>query len=367
MNRPLFQLILVQLREFYREPGIIFWGIIFPILMAWGLGIAFTQKGELIQTIAVIEDPAHPVPALRNFLSDASVSENKDNGGEEYTKIVADENLGKTRYQFTSTSWEGAMRLLKRGAIIVIIEEKDGKLQYHFDPLNSDAQLNYLKLSAAINRTAAAEGSAEIIPFTQTGSRYIDFLVPGLIAMGVMMSIMWGIGYSLIEKRSKKLLRRMVATPMRKSSFLISHFVARVILSIVEASLLYLFAHYYFDITIEGSLIALAAVFLAGMVAFTGIAVFVASRTAKLEIANGLINVVIMPMMILSGVFFSYHNFPDAVIPFIQKLPLTMLADSIRSIFIEGTGLKEHLVEIASMTGVGVVFFLTGLKIYKWY
>jgi ABC-type multidrug transport system permease subunit len=181
------------------------------------------------------------------------------------------------------------------------------------------------------------------------------------------MSTLWGVGYSLIEKRSKKLLRRMVATPMRKSSFLISHFLARLILSIVEATLLYLFAHYYFDITIEGSLIALAAVFMAGMIAFTGIAVFVASRTAKLEIANGLINVVSMPMMVLSGVFFSYHNFPDAVIPYIQKLPLTMLADGIRSIFIEGTGLREHFIEIFSMTGVGVVFFLAGLKIYKWY
>jgi len=367
MNRPFFQLILIHLREFYREPGIIFWGIIFPILMAWGLGIAFTQKGELIQKIVIIEDVAHPNPPLQNFLGDAKISKNEAGGGEEYTKTVDEVNLGKTRYQFISTSWEGAMRLLKRGTVIIIIEEKDGKLQYHFDPLNSEAQLNYLKLSAAIERPVAANNTAEVSPLTQTGSRYIDFLVPGLIAMGVMMSTMWGIGYSLIEKRSKKLLRRMVATPMRKSSFLISHFVARIILSVVEASLLYLFAHYYFDITIEGSLIALTAVFMAGMVAFTGIAVFVASRTAKLEIANGLINVVIMPMMVLSGIFFSYHNFPDAVIPFIQKLPLTMLADGIRSIFIEGTGLKEHLGEIASMTGVGVVFFLAGLKIYKWY
>jgi len=211
------------------------------------------------------------------------------------------------------------------------------------------------------------ESSAEIVPMTQKGTRYIDFLIPGLIAMGLMMSTMWGISYSLIEKRSKKLLRRLIATPMKRSSFLISQFLARIILTTLEAVLLYLFAHFYFDITIEGSILALALIFLAGVLAFTGISILISARTSKTEIGNGLINAVVMPMMVLSGVFFSYHNFPQATIPFIQALPLTMLADGIRSIFIEGVGLSQLVVEIVALTGVGIVTFLIGLRIYKWY
>jgi ABC-type multidrug transport system permease subunit len=178
---------------------------------------------------------------------------------------------------------------------------------------------------------------------------------------------MWGIGYSLVEQRTKKLLRRMIATPMKKSSFLISHFVGRTVLCAVEALLLYVFVHYYFDISIQGSIPALVVLFLAGVIAFTGIAIFAASRTSRTEIANGLINAVTMPMMVVSGVFFSYHNFPDIVIPLIQVLPLTMLADGIRSIFIEGAGFREVTSSIFILSGLGVIFFAFGLKIYKWY
>ncbi|MEJ2634000.1 MAG: ABC transporter permease [Calditrichia bacterium] len=369
MKRPLFQLILIQFKEYYREPGIIFWSIIFPILIAWGLGIAFTNKGELIKNIAVVENSAAPVPVLRNFLKDAKkeVVRRDDQSEINLEKRVDEGKLGTIRYNFMITNWDNAILLLKRGVVPLIIEEKDGKLEYHFDPMNTDAQLTYLQVSGAITNSRLVENPADIIPLTKKGTRYIDFLIPGLIAMGLMMSTMWGISYSLIEKRAKKLLRRMLATPMKKSSFLISQFLARIVLTTMEAFLLYLFAHYYFGITIEGSLVGLALIFFAGMIAFTGIAIFVSARTSKTEIGNGLINAVVMPMMILSGIFFSYHNFPKAVIPIIQVLPLTMLADGIRSIFIEGAGLHELAVEIVTLSGVGIVFFLAGLRIYRWY
>ncbi|MCK6621258.1 MAG: ABC transporter permease [Calditrichaceae bacterium] len=368
MNQPLIQLILIQFKEFYREPGIIFWGIVFPILMAWGLGVAFTSKAEQIRNVALIESRENPNLPLRRFLEEARVAERKPGGVEkEYIKSVGDEKLGTIQYHFIPADWERAMALLKRGTVALILEEKNGAVQYHFDPHNSDAHLSYLQLSAALEQTAPAGLSAGVSPLTQAGARYIDFLVPGLIAMGIMMSAMWGISYSLIEKRNKKLLRRMVATPMKRSGFLISHFIARVALSLLETFLLYLFVHYYFGITIQGNLLALLLMMVAGMLAFTGIAIFVSSRTAKLEIANGLINTVTMPMMVLSGIFFSYHNFPEAVVPYIRILPLTMLADGIRAIFIEGAGLAEQLWKILVLSGVGVGFFAAGLKIYKWY
>jgi ABC-2 type transport system permease protein len=188
-----------------------------------------------------------------------------------------------------------------------------------------------------------------------------------LIAMGIMMSSLWGISYGIIEKRTKKLLRRMVATPMKKSHFLIAKITVRLVMNFFESALLFLFAWLVFDIKIQGSIPALFLIFIAGNIAFAGISIFTSSRTANTEIGNGLINAVVLPMMVLSGIFFSYHNFPDWTIPFIQKLPLTMLADGVRSIFIEGAGLARTGMQISVLSGIGILFFAIGLKIFKWH
>jgi ABC-type multidrug transport system permease subunit len=159
----------------------------------------------------------------------------------------------------------------------------------------------------------------------------------------------------------------MVATPMYKSMFLAAQFIARMLLNFVESAVLITFTYFYFDIKIQGSLLALIIMIIVGNLAFTGMAILVSSRTANTQIGNGLINLVVMPMMILSGIFFSYHNFPDWAINVIQKLPLTILADTIRSIFIEGAGLAEITTGVIVLMSIGLVTFLTGLKFYRWY
>ena len=208
---------------------------------------------------------------------------------------------------------------------------------------------------------------ANIRPLTVNGTRYIDFLVPGLMAMGVMMSIMWGVSYEIIDNRSKKLLRRMVATPMKKSHYLIALITVRVGMNFVESGLLFLFTWLTFGIRVQGSIPALVTIFLAGNLAFAGIAIFMSSHTAKTEIGNGLINLVVMPMMVLSGIFFSYHNFPAWSISVIRTFPLTMLADGIRSVFIEGAGFAEIAVPSLIMASIGIIFFGAGLKIFRWH
>jgi ABC-2 type transport system permease protein len=235
--------------------------------------------------------------------------------------------------------------------------------------MNPDAELTYLKLSNIVGggKVLQVENSSQIKPLTVTGTRYIDFLVPGLIAMGVMMSSMWGISYGIIEKRSKKLLRRLVATPMKKSHFLIALITVRIIMNFIESSVLFLFALFAFNMTIQGDISALILLFLAGNIAFAGIAVLVSSHTSNTEVGNGLINFVVFPMMVLSGIFFSYQNFPDWSIPVIKNLPLTMLTDGIRSIFNEGAGYHEVAMPILILTAIGIVFFTAGLKIFKWH
>ena len=375
-NSQLYQLVLANVRELVREPGVLFWGIIFPILMSLGLGVAFTKKKDLVATIAVIgkdhlvQQPSDTASVLLSFLlANKAVCDYDDHGRPTRKLTVPDDKLGSTTFIFRLSTWKEAMVLLKRGNLNMVLDEENGVVQYHFDPLNPDAQITYLKLSKLLNITGPVvkETNSEIKPLTVSGTRYIDFLVPGLIAMGVMMSCMWGVSYAIIERRSKKLLRRMVTTPMKRSNFLIALMTVRLGMNFVEAGLLFLFAWIAFNITIQGNVAALFALFIAGNMAFAGISIFISSRTAKTEIGNGLINAFSMPMMVLSGIFFSYHNFPVWSIPVIQQFPLTMMADGMRSVFIEGAGFAEVAIPVIILSATGIIFFAAGMKIFKWH
>jgi ABC-type multidrug transport system permease subunit len=365
-NHQLRQLLLAHFKEIIREPGVIFWGILFPILMSLGLGIAFTKKQDTTRKIAIIPPSVVVDSLIRNY-----GSTNRANMGDSvaHTLLIKNDKLGDATFNFYRMKEEEAITALKQGKINVILSDRQGRIDFRFDPQNPDAQLSYLKLSAALKQgKSTGDTSNDVIqPLTVKGTRYIDFLIPGLLAMGIMMSTMWGLSYGIIEKRSKKLLRRMVATPMRKSYFLFSYLTVRMVMNFIEAVLLIVFAWLVFDISIQGSIPALLLVFIAGNIGFAGLAIFISCRTAKTEIGNGLINVIVMPMMLLSGIFFSYHNFPERIIPIIRKLPLTMVADGMRSIFIEEAGLLQVAVPVLFLTIGGFIFFSLGLRFFRWY
>ncbi len=367
----LVALIMAHLKELLREPAVLFWGIIFPILMSLGLGAAFTKKSDIIRKIALVENTPGSISdsssRIESFIDLHADTSYHVSGSQRI--IIPDKQLGNTTLIFQKETWDNAIILLKRGIISVIMDAKNGHVDYHFDPLNPDAQLIFLKLSSIFgkNQIKTIESSQSIKPLTLVGTRYIDFLIPGLIAMGAMSACLWGVCYTTIEKRSKKLLRRMVATPMKRSNFLISLITVRVFMNFVESFLLTLFAIWAFHVSIQGNIWALLVLFLAGNIAFAGLSVTLSCRTDKTEIGNGFINAVTIPMFVLSGVFFSYYNFPDWAIPYIQKLPLTLFADGIRSVFIEGAGFSKIAVPSLILTAFGVVLFSIGLKFFKWY
>lgn len=367
----LWQLTAALFREIIREPGVLFWGILFPILMSLGLGLAFTKKGDVIRKVGVISDSGiSENRTISSFLESRSEKNNSgENGAWEWKYTIKDDKLGNSVFLFYSIKWDDAIKLLKRGTMNVLVSARGDSVEYHFDPMNSDAELTYLKLSSIIEKGRLPEihGNAEIRPLTVTGTRYIDFLVPGLITMGIMMSCMWGISYGIIEKRSKKLLRRLVATPMRKSHLLIALITVRIVMNIIESLALLIFALLVFHMKIQGDITSLILIYLAGNVAFAGIAVFASSHTSSTEVGNGIINFVVMPMMVLSGIFFSYQNFPDWSLGFIRALPLTIMTDGFRSIFNEGAGFKDVAIPILILTATGAVFFSAGLKIFKWH
>lgn len=346
--KSLYQLILIHFKTFFREPAILFWAILFPILMAWILGIAFANKGESLRTVYVTGEETKVVKV----------------SGEQ----VFGQGTGNiSRVKFVRVSEEQAVQAIKRGIIAIYIEVRADSLIYHFDPLNPDAQLTHLLLDREINGVDEGSARTGIEQLQTVGTRYVDFLIPGLIALGIMNSCIWGIGWTLIETRMKKLLRRMVATPMKKSIFLSSHVLTRIALGGIETFLLLAFAYFYFDTSVTGSILAFIVVFLSGIFAFSGIAILIASRTSKTEVANGLVNAVTLPMMILSGIFFNYHNFPEWSVPIIQALPLTLVADSIRSIFIEAATLADVGRAIVILNATGLVTFILGMRSFRWY
>ncbi len=373
--KQLWYLTLSYFREIIREPGVLVWGVIFPILMSLGLGLAFTKKADVLRKVAVIKPDVTVLAdtsAIINFLNNKCEINTYPGEGEDdfnWRFEIRDEKLGNTEFLFYELEWDDAMVLLKRGTVNLILFNNNGNTEYHFDPVNSEAELTYMKLSPVIGsgRIISQVDTDEIKPLTIPGTRYVDFLIPGIITLGVMMSTMWGISYGIIEKRSKKLLRRLVATPMKKSHFLIALMTVRVGMNFIEALIMVVFATLAFNMTIQGSIPAMIILFLAGNVAFAGLAVLVSSHTSNTEVGNGLINFIVTPMMVLSGIFFSYSNFPEWSIPVIKIFPLTMLTDAMRSIFNEGAGFPEIALPAVILATTGVVFFAAGLKIFKWH
>jgi ABC-2 type transport system permease protein len=353
MNKPFVNLVALQFKEFFREPEIIFWAFVLPIVLSWLLGIAIGSGGGAVSgKVAVIESPAATADYWTSWIARAKEA-----------------SRGDRSIDFAIRTRDEAILALKKGEISLFIERAPGSdsLRYFFDPRSGEAQMTYLTLERSLDGARRSAGPPdEVVALRIQGTRYVDFLVPGLLAMDIMSSALWGIGWALIEIRIKKLLRRMAATPMHKSMFLASHFVTRLMVNALEFLALFIFVYFYFGVRIQGSVPALVAIFVAGNMAFAGLSILMSSRTANPRVGNGLINAITFPMTLLSGVFFSYHHFPEWAIPIVRKLPLTMLADSIRSIFNEGAGFAQVALPAFVLAGLGAVFFFTGMKIYKW-
>jgi len=363
-TKQLYQLTLTQFLETVREPEVLFWGIVFPVLLAIGLGLAFTQTPETKYRIAIVESRPTPLDSLLSVHG----KEEMELGQSVVEWLITDPTLGDTRFVFTRTQWDEAIVALKRGSADLIVTDSISEIQYHFDPHNSQAQLAYIKLSGLLKESSlTTDQEQNIVPLTLKGVRYIDFLIPGLIGLGILNSLCWGISYAVIERRSQKLLRRMVATPMKKSNYLIAMILVRIVMNCVESGVLFFFAWLFFGIHIQGNLGALAVLFISGNIAFAGMAVLMGCRTSKIEVGNGLINAATMPMMILSGIFFSYQNFPSWSIGFIKFLPLTLFTDGLRSIFNEGGGWLEITTPSLLLATLGFGCFVAGVKWFKWY
>lgn len=339
---PILQLTLARLREFFREPAAIFWTYGFPTVLALALGIAFSGGADpKAIPVAVLEGPrqAARVEALR-----------------------ADPGLAVEALS------EADARARFVGARIVMAVGGGDEAQYLFDATNPEAAATRRRVDDLLQRAAGRVDAVATkdTPVSAPGSRYIDFLVPGLIGMNIMSSSMWGIGYALVEARKRKLLKRLAATPMKRSHFVGSFLIARMVFLITEVAAILAFSVLAFDVVIQGSLAAVALLAVAGALAFAGLGLFAASRTTSTETVSGIMNLIMLPMFVLSGVFFSAAHFPDWMQAFIRPLPLTLLNDGLRAVLNEGAGIGDVALPLLALGGGALVTLWAGLRGFRW-
>ncbi|HEX4574026.1 MAG TPA: ABC transporter permease [Gemmatimonadales bacterium] len=340
-DSPLVQLTLARMREFYREPEAIFWVFGFPIVLAFALGIAFRNRGPGELRIAVVQGPGDSAlaAALRREAGLAPA--------------VLD---------------SGAARLALRTGRVALAVTPGDPIVYRYDSTRTESRLARLAVDQAVQRAHGRADPALVRDdrVTEPGARYIDFLIPGLLGMNLMGSGLWGVGFSVVQARTKKLLKRYMATPMRKSHYLMSYVLSRLAFLLLEITALVGFAWVMFHVGVRGSVAALGAITIVGALSFNGIGMLVASRARTVEAVSGLMNLVMLPMWILSGTFFSYARFPDVMQPFVKALPLTALNDALRAVMIDGAALTQLGLPLAIVAAWGLVSFGTALAIFRW-
>ncbi len=340
-EHPLFQLALARMREFYREPEAVFWVFGFPIVLAFALGLAFRNTGPGKLQVGVAAGPGDS--ALVTVLDSSP----------RLVATVLDSATARTR--------------LRTGRIALLVVPGD-PLVYRYDSTRTESGLARLQVDEVVQRARGRKDVAAVRDdrVVAPGSRYIDFLIPGLLGMNLLGSGIWGVGFSVVQARQKKLLKRYMATPMKRSHYLLSFILSRLVFLIVEIGLLVGFGWLMFGVAVRGSLATLGGVAILGAFAFAGLGLLVASRARTIEGVSGLMNLVMLPMWILSGTFFSYSRFPDAMIPFVKALPLTALNDALRAVMIDGAALATLSAPLAIVIAWGAVSFVIALRIFRW-
>jgi len=340
-HHPLVELTFTRLREFVREPEAVFWTFVFPIVMSIVMAVAFPSKGA--QPIPIGVAPGPNAAAVRDALARApgTVLRDLPDGGE--------------------------LRALREGVVHLIVVPTDPPT-YRFDAARAESRTARLVVDHALKRGAGAPEpwTAREEAIDVPGSRYIDWLIPGIVAMGIMSNGMWGIGFSIVQARMRKLLKRMVASPMRKREYLLAQLLARLLFLAPEVAVPIVFGVLAFGMPVHGSLASITLVSLVGSLAFGALGLLLGSRARTFEAVSGLMNVAMLPMWLLSGIFFSSANFPAAAQPVIKALPLTALVDGLRAVVLEGAGPGAIRGELLVLTAWTVVPFVVALRIFKW-
>jgi ABC transporter DrrB family efflux protein len=367
---PLIELTLARVREFLREPEVIFWVFVFPLLLVFALGLAFRNTGPEKIRVAIEKSEANDSASatIANALAQA-----KNIDAIQLTPAEAAQALRSGKVALVVRPADDGAAMQVSGDVATnepasSQSTSSPSFVYRYDPTRPESSQARMSVDDALQRAAGrndvAHASDETV--TEPGARYIDFLIPGLLGMNLMGSGLWGVGFAVVNARTRKLLKRFAATPMRRSHYLLSFVLSRLIFLVLEVAVVIAFAWFTFGFRVHGSFIEMMFLLLLGALTFAGIGLLVASRPKTIEGVSGLMNLVMMPMWLLSGTFFSSARFPDFLQPFIKALPLTALNDSLRAVMNDGASITTSWVAVSVMLVWCVVSFVAALKIFRW-
>ena len=375
---PFRHLVITRLREFYREPAAVFWVYCFPLLLTFTLGLAFRADSATSYDVSIVETESKSKELVDLF--------NGDSEG---------------RFQVRSLSFEAARTLLRTGKTELVLVpaevdevpaevdevpaevdevsgDRDGAdglaagsgkdLVYWYDPRNQTSNLAKKAVDDFLQREMGRKDVLDAVDriMDEPGGRYIDFLIPGLICMNIMGSGLWGVGFAIVDMRIRGLLKRFIATPMKRRDFMLSTMLSRLFFLVPEILLLMLVARFFFDVQIFGNLLLIIGLILFGSFQFAGISLMIACRAKTIETVSGLMNLVMLPNWIFAGIFFSATKFPDFVQWFIQLLPLTPLIDALRGVMLEGHTITDIAAQLAVMLVWTLASFLIALRFFRW-
>ena len=354
---PLVELTTMRVREFLREPEAVFWVFVFPVLMTFALGIAFRNTA-----------PDRTFVAIEADAQSASVNE------------IANVLAHSPQISSSVLPPDEAAKALRSGKVSIVVKPQgevagaddraptSASYSLRFDPTRPESRTARLVVDDVLQR---AKGRTDVVhigeeKITEPGARYVDFLVPGLIGMNLMGSGLWGLGFTIVIARSRKLLKRFAATPMRRSHYLLSFMLSRLVFLVLEVAAVVVFAWLVFGFTVRGSWLSLSLIILLGGFSFSGIGLLVAARPTTIEGVSGLMNFIMLPMWLLSGTFFSSERFPQVFQPFIKVLPLTALNTLLRAVMNEGASLWSNWIHFAILLSWLLISFVVALKIFRW-
>ncbi len=345
-NRPLRALSGVRIKLFFREPGSLFWTFGFPLLITVALGIAFRNQGPARARIAIVGG-AGSARLLGALGSSPGLGVEVDDADE-------------------------AARKLRTGDVLLSVEavapSPGAPVVYRYDPSRPDAQAARRLVDDLLQAQAGRRDPVVVRDETAIarGARYVDWLVPGLLGMQLLNGAMWGAAFNIVNARQRKLLKRLAATPMRRGHYLLSYRVSGLVFVPIQVAVLFVFARVTFGVVIQGSILATVALALLGSWAFAGLGLLCASRAQNSETANGLINLVTLPMLVFSGVFFSSSKFPSVLQPAIRLLPLSAFNEALRHVVNDGASLVSQAFPIAVLAGWTLVTSVLAVRLFRW-
>lgn len=340
----LLQLVLTRFREFLREPESVLWTLVFPILVAGTLGVAFRDRPPQNILVGIV--------------------------GSGPRAMAATQALGRS-HGFTVQTFaaEQVDRALASGRVTLLVLPQEGNtVNYRYDRAREEARIARLLVNDVLQQAASRQDAlkTEDSFVSEPGVRYIDFLLPGLIAANSLSTGIWGVGYVIVEARRKRLLKRFMATPMSRFDYLASYLVMRIFMMIVEVGFLLVFGMLVFGVPLRGSLVLFVGVNALGTLTFGALGLLIASRVRTTEGASGLSYFVMLPMWVTSGIFFASSHFPEGIQPLIRWLPLTALVEALRGIMLAGVGAAEIAPHLGILLSWLICTFGLALKLFLW-